>query len=708
MPSIAHAFKALRELGPRQVGLYLAYQLGLRIGYFRWRTRFAKLDNFRLEANRCWSLPDKQDLKQMLGADHQQLCAQADEIVAGQVRLFGGDPVSLELDVPGSPRHWTQYKKSCIHGRDIKWIWEPARFGWVYPLGRAFYLTGDDRYASAFWNYAEFFFAANPPYRGPNWVSGQEVGLRLIALLFADVVFSTSTLKNGKEPGIDISALISAHAARIPPTLIYARSQNNNHLIVESLALYAAGLAFPTHPDSPAWQAMGWRCLHRGLRTQIEPDGSYMQQSNNYHRLVLQIGLLAHSLARKNNRPFPQQSRQRLAAATRWLLSLLDSHHGHVPNLGPNDGAYILPLSEGSFYDYRPVLQAASLAFLGAPAFKPGHWDEMARWFDLDDSKTRLGSSVQGSHPSAGSLPSPVPAVLHHPEFDSWLYLRAAHFTHRPGHADQLHLDLWWRGLNLACDPGTYLYNAPPPWNNALTVAHVHNTITVNGEDQMTRASRFLYVDRAQAHLFQRTASRLVAEHDGYQHFGITHRRAVEVSQSGWFVTDELLPVEGMQLGAFKTGKLKEQDGLPTFNFRLNWLLPDWHWNLQTSNEEAQLAVQSPHGWVKLNINMQATPLNPDVSGAETSLVRTPQSIAHPPARLLVFLFRAGTTLHGDLPADPIWGWCSPTYGYKEPALSFAVEVQSPLPLTMFSSWTFPSHLPSSVEKITDEDQPVS
>ena len=56
-------------------------------------------------------------------------------------------------------------------------------------------------------------------------------------------------------------------------------------------------------------------------------------------------------------------------------------------------------------------------------------------------------------------------------------------------------MDLWWRGLNIAQDAGTYLYNADPPWDNSLTTALVHNTVTVNGRDQFTRAGRFLYLD---------------------------------------------------------------------------------------------------------------------------------------------------------------------------------------------------------------------
>ena len=82
----------------------------------------------------------------------------------------------------------------------------------------------------------------------------------------------------------------------------------------------------------------------------------------------------------------------------------------------------------------------------------------------------------------------------------SWAYLRTAQFTSRPSHADQLHLDLWWRGLNIARDAGTYLYNAPAPWDNSLTTTLVHNTVTINGRDQMTRAGRFLYLDWVNAY----------------------------------------------------------------------------------------------------------------------------------------------------------------------------------------------------------------
>jgi uncharacterized heparinase superfamily protein len=85
--------------------------------------------------------------------------------------------------------------------------------------------------------------------------------------------------------------------------------------------------------------------------------------------------------------------------------------------------------------------------------------------------------------------------------------------------------------LNIALDPGTYLYNAAPPWENALSGSDVHNTLTVDGMDQMQRVGKFLFLDWAQARLIQQERAsqgslrQVVAEHDGYRSLGITHRR---------------------------------------------------------------------------------------------------------------------------------------------------------------------------------------
>jgi len=667
------ALKALCELGPRQLGLYAWYKVGLKVGYFRWRTgdgrpKTEKI-SFRSSVIRhLLDLPDPSEILAVIGdGGLSQLLAEADEIVAGRVRLFGGDPVPQNLTPPGELSHWTELEQGSKGvgkqgGRgDIKFIWEPARFGWAFTLGRAYYLSGDERYPKSFWRYFEIFQEANPVNMGPNWASAQEVALRLIAFVFAAQIFSNSP--HSTTPcASQLANSIAHHAGRIPPTLIYARAQNNNHLLSEAAGLITASLALPNHPDSPRWSKLGWKWFNRGLETQITEDGAYMQHSTNYHRLMLQLALWVNALhvcmsasLQVGKSDAMQLLTPNLQLATNWLLSLADLDSGRVPNLGPNDGAYILPLTVLPFHDYRPVLQAASQAFLGETAFDPGPWDEMSVWLCS-------GVRCQVSGEKSENVKRDVSRSTLYAS-RSWAYLRAAHFTDRPGHADQLHFDLWWRGLNVAQDAGTYLYNADPPWDNALTHTAVHNTVLVDSQEQMTRAGRFLYLDRAQAEIVAQERAedgsweRLIAQHDGYQRLGVTHQRTVTAHQDDrWIVEDQLLPANRSPLSAPRSA-------------RLHWLLPDWMYEL--SHSGLGIRIKSPFGWVSISIRV--------VVGEHVQ-----------PATCNLQLIRAGEVLYGNSPAHPTWGWVSPTYGMKVPALSFSITVNGLLPLTLLTEWKFP------------------
>jgi hypothetical protein len=682
IPSIRLSLKALQELGPKQVGLYLAHQLAVRSGYLRWKTPAEPLSTHRdpwIKAEkesgqiRRWlPLPRREDLVGVIETGGlKSALAEADEIVSGQVRLFGGAPVPLNLRIPGTLKHWTAYEKAQIQGgkQDIKWLWEAGRFGWAYILGRAYHLSGEERYAQSFWDYTEIFLEANPVNMGPHWASAQEVALRLIALVFASQIFLNSDHTTPARLA-RLSDSIATHARRIPPTLAYARAQNNNHLLSEAAGLLTAGCALPEHPQASRWERIGCRWLDYGFRTQIDTGGAYAQNSTNYHRLMLQIALWTCLVSRATSIDLDGQTRQRLTAATRWLLAMVDPVSGQVPNLGPNDGAYIMPLSSCPFHDYRPVLQAAGLAFLGEPAFRPGPWDEMSLWFDID---TQVPSSSKPQEEAAYTLSPPTTTPLILRTKHSWGYLRAASFTSRPGHADQLHLDLWWHGLNIAQDAGTYLYNAPPPWDNSLSRTQVHNTITIEGQDQMTRAGLFLWLDWAQGEVLEQNqnvnAARkgIAAQHNGYHRFGVLHQRAAECREDHWVITDNLVPSTKPKSAFSLRNSLHK--------IRLHWLLPDWPWDIDNipDKKRTKMRLESPFGRITLRVQF-----HPESTQAGS----TP---AHKAC-----LIRAGELVYGTGTVSPVLGWVSRNYGYKEPALSFSVETESRLPLTVITEWDFP------------------
>jgi len=110
---IALAWKALRELGLARVSYYAMYQAMLRSGYLSWATRHAQDQADGLPAltflRPVLVLPDRERLRAALGDGGQALLRhEADEILSGWVRLFGGGPVPLKLAVPKPLQHGRQ------------------------------------------------------------------------------------------------------------------------------------------------------------------------------------------------------------------------------------------------------------------------------------------------------------------------------------------------------------------------------------------------------------------------------------------------------------------------------------------------------------------------------------------------------------------------------------------------------------------------
>jgi hypothetical protein len=628
-----------------------------------------------LNIHQILELPDKSELTSLLGeAGIKSLLGEADEIVAGKVRLFGGLPVPLQLKPPEPLTHWTTYELggTIEESEDIKFIWEPGRFGWAVTLARAYYLSGNEVYAETFWNFTDTFLEANPPNMGPQWVSAQEVALRIVALAFSWHAFMGSS-RSTPDRLRRLTEALAEHAVRIPPTLIYARAQNNNHLLSEAAGLYTAGILLRDHPDSVRWRDSGWHWFNQAIQTQIADDGTYIQHSTSYHRLMVQASLWINCLVMCQDEVLPPATIRGLSTAARWLANLLDPVTGRVPNLGPNDGANILPLTVCNIEDYRPVLQAAHRAFCAEDLLGHGLWDELSMWL-------RVAKLKPEAQPSRNELDHSYPSMLR--SNDSWAYLRAAEFTSRPGHADQLHLDLWWHGLNVTQDPGTYSYNASEPWDNALTKTVVHNTLTVNGRDQMTYAGRFLWLDWAQGKLISHARAKdrswesITAQHNGYRKLNAIHQREViAYMEDNWVIEDRLMPdVDGERESTdLSTGVEGHTLDSMKYNISLHWLIPDWDWTVEYEENKVEIRVESPYGPVRCSI------------GPKEQLLY--QQSTYP---LRVQIVRAGELIYGSGDVSPIRGWISPTYGYKKPALSLSVEIEETLPFIYISNWRFP------------------
>jgi hypothetical protein len=360
---------------------------------------------------------------------------------------------------------------------DIRPVWERNRWAELPLLAQAARLDPGGGHLAR----AEALLAdwrrANPPFRGPNWVCGQEAALRALHLALALALL-------GAEKALTPAArdLLALHARRIAATPAYAAAQDNNHAVSEPAGLLACGLLLG---DARAAAREAARLSAR-VRRLVAPCGAFAQLSAGYHRLLLDVLAVAAWLCRRFGAPcLDDGARERAAAAVSWLRRVADPATGAAPRLGHEDGSAFADLSLAGPADARPSLERAARLLAGRSA---GFADDPGcAWLDL---------------PPCPPLPA-VPADWENEGLRGWggeggarALLRTGPLRFRPGHADLLHLDLWDGPLNLLRDGGTGAYNPPPDrawWHAHLTGTAAHNTVEFDGVDQMPRVSRFLF-----------------------------------------------------------------------------------------------------------------------------------------------------------------------------------------------------------------------
>jgi hypothetical protein len=358
------------------------------------------------------------------------------------------------------------------------------------------------------------------------------------------------------------------HLRRIAPTIQYAVAQDNNHGTSEAAALFIGGswLEALNVEEGRRWARAGRRWLENRAARLIGPEGSFSQYSLNYHRVMIDTYSLAETWRRQRGLPaFSLRLRQRLAAATAWLRHLTSDSTGDAPNVGANDGARLLQLTETAYRDHRPSVQLASVLFSDRRAYVgEGNWNDALRWLGVplpEAVADAPGHYIADDGGFAMLRRGAAMAMLRYPRF-----------RFRPSQADALHLDLWVHGANLFRDAGTYSYNTEPAWLAYFGGTSSHNTVQFDGRDQMPRLSRFLLGDWLRTRWIEPlreapSGTRFMA---GYRDAaGAVHKRGIELREGALRVDDELR-------GTFDQAVLR-------------WRLAPGCWQLSTQDDVVRL-----------------------------------------------------------------------------------------------------------------------
>jgi hypothetical protein len=486
------------------------------------------LANVAVEASK-YDLICPGDRNRIISAAERACAHHVDLLGSGEVAL--GEQIDWQCDYKSGFRWPYGYCSDLEYGKpdqfsDVKFPWELSRMQWLIPVGQAYLLTKDERYANKIRGVLESWIAGNPHAGSINWACTMEVALRIITLTWFFHVFKNSIAWASESFRGHLLRTIYLHAD-FTARHLEKSDVNGNHYTADAAGLVYGGLFFGEGRDCQRWLALGWGILCAELPRQVYKDGVDFEGSVPYHRLVQELFLLPALYRRLHGMEVPHHYRQRLIAMTRFTAGY-SRPDGSVPLLGDADDARALPFGGQDVNDHRYLLGIIGSAFavedllcqfagskaevfwlLGAGA---------AKW--PTEADVTVVPQISMSFPQGGFY------VMRNRVDHVFANCGPLGLAGRGGHShnDILSFEATLRGIHLISDCGAYLYTASYAERNLFRSTAYHNTPRVDREE-INRLVRpdLLWGLRNDARpnvrevFFSSDFDRLVLSHTGYQ-----------------------------------------------------------------------------------------------------------------------------------------------------------------------------------------------
>jgi uncharacterized heparinase superfamily protein len=361
--------------------------------------------------------------------------AAVEDVTAGKFS-FLGESHTLQ---PGF--NWT-----ANPSRDIEWLILLHKFYFAPGLGLAYRETGDLRFRETWIELARSWIRTVPV----DFLSSDVTGRRIQNWIYAHQLF-------GEIPGfhVEFVASLRQQCAWLRANLSPAR----NHRTLELLALFLMGVALP---DSSDLLDFARTELAANLHRDFHPDGVHVEQSTDYHHLVLRNALVARRVADANGIEMPEQFDAAIRRALRFSAHI-HRPDGIIPSLSDGDS--------GSFLD---------LLRYGAERYD----DPLARYVASGGREGAAPAGRMAAFPDGGYYV--MRSGWNGPD-ERWLVFDCGPLGQgNHGHLDLLSFELYAHGHALIVDPGRYTYDESGDvnWRVAFRGTAFHNTITVDGRNQ--------------------------------------------------------------------------------------------------------------------------------------------------------------------------------------------------------------------------------
>src|SRR5712691_10654295 len=380
-------------------------------------------------------------------------------------KCFGVGEVDWNLD-PLSGFDWPLTYHADINlirsdGSDARVVWELNRLAHFITLGRAYAVTGDEKFSTEFFRQLASWRAQNPVARGVNWSCAMEVALRALNLLAEFALFLRAPQMN-EAALVELLAMFDQHGAHIKRNLEFSHIATSNHYLSDVTGLLWLGVMLPELEAAREWREFGLRELLNEMDKQILADGADYEASTGDHRLKLEMFLYSFVLCHLNGIDIAEDYWKKLRAMVDYVRAYLRPD-GRAPLIGDSDSGQLLPIVRRAGNDHAYVL-ALGAAVFQEPQFKiaGSRAPEELLWI-LGAQGVRDYVSLPDAEPAPSrAFPDAGTYVLRNHDLYLLFNASGAGVNGRGshGHNDALSIEVSACGTSFVVDPGTYVYTA--------------------------------------------------------------------------------------------------------------------------------------------------------------------------------------------------------------------------------------------------------
>ena len=428
------------------------------------------------------------------------------------------------------------YQPSFNYGEDINWRywpvednelrWQLHRHKWFTPMGRAYRVSGDEKYAEEWVKQYIDWIRKNPYVK----ISKKEYELTDDTQLKADAEntrFAWRPLEVShrlQDQPIQFQLFIDSPAFtaefltefltnyhKHAEHIINNYSDKGNHLLFEAQRMLYAGTFFPEFKNAETWRQSGVDILNREIEVQVYDDGGQYELCPHYHLASINIFIKALEVADVNGfrNAFPQS-----------YIDTIEKMIEFYANI--------------SFPDYtNPCFSDAKLVTKKEMLKNFKDWTKLFPENEfIRHWATEGAEGVLPEYLSKGYLTSGFFVFRNSWESDAiQMVVKAGPPAFWHNQPDNGTFELWYNGKNLFPDSGSYIYAGKGEVmeeRNWFRRTSVHNTLTLGNKNiENTDSKTLLWQPDGEIQI-------LVTENQSYKN--LKHRRSIFFVNGSYFV----------------------------------------------------------------------------------------------------------------------------------------------------------------------------